>query len=240
MKTACPQCGADIELQPRALQLICPFCNTALKFTKEPSLERYRIEPTIEETPATAIAREALLKQNRPDSIETKALSYLPFYRFLCEENGSFKEHVCAACADAPFPFFSIPSGTLAVLAKDEPIKGPKPEKPLSEVLSRSKLKNAKSIEEMLLLFLPFWKITLSTGEVIWIDAVEGHVVAAPPRGKRRPLRDLRTPLILSLTLSILFAAGIMIPPLLLRLPVQMAIAVLGFFILRKEMKHAS
>ena len=240
MKLSCPQCGADIALQPRSLQLVCPFCNTPLKFSKEPFLERYRMNPTIEEAPATAIAREVLCKQNRAEDIETAMMQYLPFYRFLCEKNGEFSEHVYSALTSTPFPLFSVPSGTLTAIGEKETIKGPEPEKPLSEVLKVAKLRKAKSIEEMLLIFLPFWKITLSTGEIIWIDAVQGRVAVEPVKKKNHRMPNIYTKVLFSILLIILFFEGIVISPFLIRLFLQMVTAAAAFLFANKVVKNAS
>jgi hypothetical protein len=140
---------------------------------------------------------------------------------------------------NCPFPLFSIPSGTLTAVQEKKTIQGPQPEKQLSEILEKVNLKKAKSIEEMLLLYLPFWKITLSTGEVIWIDAVQGSVAKSTIKKKIHHLPRIYRKLVLSLTLITLFTVSIQISPFLLRLLFQIGGVGLLFFFLRKEMKHA-
>lgn len=240
MKLSCPQCGADIALQPRSLQLVCPFCNTPLKFSKEPFLERYKMEPTVEEKPATAIAKDVLREQNRTESIAALSMQYLPFYRFLCETQGSFTEHVYSALSQTPFPLFSIPSGTLSAIRETETIEGPEPQKLLSEVLEKAKVKKSKSIDEMLLLFLPFWKITLSSGEIIWIEAVQGGVVASPKKKVTHHKPSIYAKLLFSLLVILMFFEGILVSPLLPRLLLQVITAGAGFFVANKVVKNAS
>lgn len=240
MKFPCPQCGADIVLQPRSLQLVCPFCHTSLKLSKEPALERYRIEPTIEEKPALAIAHDLLLKQGKAEEISEQTMEYLPFYRFLCEKNGTFIEHVCSALGDSPFPLFSIPSGTLAPIEENGPLGGTTPAKELFEILKHEKLRKVMSIEEMLLLFVPFWKITLSNGEVIWIDAVEGRAAPLPMRRRARHTPGIFRKLVLSGALIALFIIGIQIVPFPMSMLFQLGGAGLLFFLLRKEMRDAA
>ncbi len=240
MKFSCPQCGADITLQPRSLHLQCPFCSTPLKLSKEPALEHYRMEPSIEEKPAIAIARDAMHKQDRSGTIETAVMYYLPFYRFLCEKDGTFTEHVYSALSEIPFPLFSIPSGTLTVVNEKDVLKGVKPEKPLSQMLSSANLKKARTIEEMLLLFLPFWKVTLSSGEVIWVDAVEGNTILPPLKKQRAHMPLLRRRVALSILLAVLFLEGILLKPLIPRLLLQGATAGILFYFLIRERKRGS
>ncbi|TET19427.1 MAG: hypothetical protein E3J78_05455, partial [Candidatus Cloacimonadota bacterium] len=83
MKLECPQCGGKCDLQPRSLQLICPFCNTPLAFEKELFLETYKVEPTIEKEPARVLMQQHLCDKGRDDAIIRKEFLYLPFYRFL-------------------------------------------------------------------------------------------------------------------------------------------------------------
>jgi hypothetical protein len=240
MKLSCPQCGADIPLQPRSLQLICPFCNTPIILSKEPSLEHYRMEPTIEEAPAIALAQEVLRTQNRTEEIETKIMYYLPFYRFLSDKNGVYTEQVYSALTDSPFPLFSIPSGTLTPLSEKEPPRGPQPQRQVSEILKGAKLEKTKSIEEMLLLFLPFWKVTLATGEIIWIDAVQGKVVASSAKKRAHHMPGILTRTLFSVLLLLLFVEGIVNAPLPIRLVLQMVTAGIALFIAKRVVNHAS
>lgn len=88
MKITCPQCGADIDIQPRSLQLICPFCNTPLILKKEPVLESYRLEPTCEEEPAISFAKQFLIEKNSKDAIVKKNYSIFRFTDFYMKKEG--------------------------------------------------------------------------------------------------------------------------------------------------------
>ncbi len=228
MKITCPQCGAEIAIQPRSLQLICTFCNTPLVFDKEPSLESYVIEPTLEEGPAISLAKVFLAEKNRFEEILKKDLLYLPFYRFLYERSGKMVEKVLSASKSTPFPLFTIPSGSMVQIKKDDKEFLVEPEKNLSVVLENLKKEKTKSLEEMLLLYLPFWKVTISSGETIWIDAVQGkvltHTIFKIQKRTGKLLKSIFTGFFI-----LLLVEGIIVPSYILRFLLQGATA-LGFF----------
>jgi hypothetical protein len=198
------------------------------------------MEPTIEEKPAAAIATDRLRELDNNSGIASQVMEYLPFYRFLCEKDGKFTEHVYSALPSTPFPLFSVPSGKLTAIGKSETLKGPEPRKKLPEIIQKAKLKDIKSMEEMLLIYLPFWKITLSTGESIWIDAVQGRIVQSPTTTAIHHKPSIYRKLVFSGVVVALFVIGIQISPFLIRLLVQMAGAGLLFFLYRKELMRAT
>ncbi|OQX51645.1 MAG: hypothetical protein B5M53_10805 [Candidatus Cloacimonas sp. 4484_209] len=177
MNITCPQCGAKIQLQPRSIQLFCPYCNTPLALEKEPSLETYKLEPTWDEKPIGELVKQFLAQKNRDNTITKQELIYLPFYRLLYELNGRITEKVFSALESPPFPLFSIPSGTLKPVEKDIGGKFLTPQKNLTVILDKIKKDKVKVVEEMLLLYLPFWRITISSNEIIWIDSVHGKIL---------------------------------------------------------------
>jgi hypothetical protein len=126
------------------------------------------------------------------------------------------------------------------VVREKETDQGSEPEKRISMILRKAKLEKTKSIEEMLLLYLPFWKITLSTGEIIWIDAVQGRVAKTPIKKKIHHMPSIYRKLAFSITLIALFVVSIQISPFLMRLLFQIGGVGLLFYFLRKEMKYAS
>lgn len=179
MKITCPQCGADIDIQPRNIQLTCPFCNTPLIFKKEPSLESYRIEPTWEEEPTIALVKQFLIERSLEEKIEKMELLNLPFYRFLYEKKGKIVEKVFSALSSPPFLLFTIPSGSMIPMGENSKGIFVRPEKKLSLVLEKMKKERVKALEEMLLLYFPFWKVTIPSGKIIWLDAVQGKILAS-------------------------------------------------------------
>ncbi|MCK4577091.1 zinc ribbon domain-containing protein [candidate division WOR-3 bacterium] len=233
MMITCPQCGADITIQPRSLQLICPFCETPLILKKEPLLESYKLEPTCEETPATLIAEQHLVEKSREEKIVKRELHYLPFYRFLSERNGKFVENVFSALSSPPFFLFSIPSGSIVTLKENDKDLLMKPEKSISEILESMKKQKTLCLDEMLLLHIPFWKITISSDEIIWIDAVQGKIHSSTVLEKQK-----RTGRFLKITLTTLLALllieGISVPQVALRLLLQFVTAGFFLFFIRK------
>ncbi len=238
MKITCPQCGADIALRPRSLQLICTFCNTPLLFEKEPFLESYRLELTCEEEPAISMAKQFLIEKNKTEEITKQEMLYLPFYRFLYEKNGKIVEKAFSALNSPPFLLFSIPSGSVVPLKKDNKEAFIKPEKNLSLILEKMKKEKARSLEEMLLLYLPFWKITISSGEIIWLDAVQGKIFASNV-GREQ----IRTGKLLKILFSgffiLLLIEGIAVHSNVLRFLLQ-GITAIGFFYFVKKTTNSA
>ncbi len=228
MKITCPQCGANIQTQPRSVQLICPFCKTQLLLKKEPFLESYAIEPTCEKKPTQAIAEQFLATRNRTDSIQAMQMLYLPFYRFLYERKGTSREEVVPGLDESPFLLAKIPSGQILSLKHATEREFMKPERNLKTVLEMLKQKKIQSLEEILLLYIPFWKIVISSGETIWIDAVQGKILTTIPAETR--VRKSRL-LALSLTglLAFLLLEGLSIPSLAFGIAIQ-GVSALGFF----------
>jgi hypothetical protein len=80
----------------------------------------------------------------------------------------------------------------------------------------------------MLLLYLPFWKVTISSGETIWIDAVQGKVLAHTIfKIQKRTGKLLKS--IFTGFFILLLVEGIIVPSYILRFLLQGATAV-GFF----------
>jgi len=237
MKITCPQCGADIEIQPRSLQLICPFCNTQLIFDKELALESYRLKPTCEEEPTRHILKQFLTEKNRIEEIEECQLSYLPFYRFLYEKNNKIVEKIFSALEKPPFPFLSIPSGSMAPMGKDEKILIVKPECNLSSILEKMRRKEAKSLEEMLLIYYPFWRIKISSGETIWLDAVQGKIVSGENLKEQKDMKKFFKTILIGFFILLLIE-GIVVPSHILRILLQGATAIGFFYFARKRLNN--
>jgi len=237
MKITCPQCGADIDIQPRSLQLICPFCNTPLILKKEPVLESYRLEPTCEEEPAISFAKQFLIEKNSKDTIVKKELLYLPFYRFLYEKRGKIVEKVFSALRSPPFLLFTIPSGSMVPIKEDNKEIFMKSEKNVSLFLEKMKKEKAKSLGEMLLLYLPFWKITISSGETIWLDALQGKIVTSNVlKAQKRTGKLIKS--LLTGFFILLLVEGIAVSSSILRFLLQGVTAMAFFYFMRRKFNN--
>jgi uncharacterized membrane protein YobD (UPF0266 family) len=233
MKTVCPQCGADIHLQPRSIRLVCPFCNTPLVFDKKLSLESYRLEPTCEQGPAVSIVEQSLKEKGRKEKIVNKKMLYLPFYRFLFENEGMFSEKVVSALKSTPIYLFSIPSASIVSLTPEEENHLPQPQMDIFSVLEELKGQGVKSVEEMLLLYIPFWKVTLSNSRTIWVEATQGKILSEIESTTKD--KGKFTKIIFSGLLILLFIEGIFIPSWILRFFLQ-GITTGGLFFFLKRM----
>jgi hypothetical protein len=239
MKINCPQCGADIALQPRSIQLRCPFCETPLLLKKDLLLETYKVEPTCEERPAISLVQVLLKEKNRELKVVKTEMIFLPFYRFLCEKKGRSHETVYSALHDPPVFLTSVPSGSIIPLDTKETIKKRKVEKNLSEITESMKVEKVQSLEEILLLYIPFWMITLSSGEIVWIDAVQGKVHSDTVL-KKRPKTKRFTTLTLTGLLFALVIEGILIPLSFVRPGVQIVTAGVFFYIMKRRLKDGN
>jgi hypothetical protein len=235
MKINCPQCGADIALQPRSIQLRCPFCETPLLLKKDLLLETYKVESTCEEKGAISLVHVLLQEKNRELKVVKTELIFLPFYRFLCEKKGKSHETVYSALRNPPVFLSSIPSGSIVPLDTKETIKKRNVEKNLSEITESMKAEKVQSLEEILLLYIPFYKITLSSGEIVWIDAVQGKVRSDSVL-KKRPKTKRFTTLALTGLLIALVIEGILIPLGFLRPGIQIVTAGVFFYTMKRRL----
>lgn len=235
MKILCPQCGADIHLQPRSVRLLCPFCNTPLVLDKKLSLESYRLEPTCEQGPVTSIVNQSLKEKGREEKIVNKKMLYIPFYRFLYENEGRFPEKVVCALKSNPFHLFSIPSASIVPIKPEEENQLPQPQKDIFSVLEELKNKGVTSVEEMLLLYIPFWKVILSNNQTIWVEATQGKILSEIESIKKDKGKLIK--IIFSGLLIFLIIEGMIIPSWILRFLLQ-GITTGGFFFFLTRMNN--
>jgi|GEM_PF-6297208 len=236
MKITCPQCGAKIETQPRSIQLICPFCKTPLVLEKKPFLESYKIKPTCEKEPAKEMLLQFLAEKNRYDSMEKMQMLYLPFYRFLYDRKGIFTEEVISALKKPPFLLPGVPSGQILSLKNPVSNEFRKPERSLPTVIEMLKQRKISSVDELFLLYIPFWKILISSAETIWIDAVQGKILTTNLLRSQTKNNQLMTYLLIGLFI-LLILEGLAVPTLAMRILFQGATA-LAFFLLVKKNKR--